>query len=1237
MNKRRKIMDHYRRKCHVLCIQETHSSVQDENLWTSEWGGQAYYSHGEKNARGVAVFIKKGYQVKVEEVLPGADGRSLSCILEVNDSRLVLVNLYAPNKDSPAFFEEKIRSAHQKGHQVLIIGDYNTTLNDQIDRKGDNRCSNNDNSTRRISQLCEEYMLQDIWRVRNPDQVRYSWYRTIKNTNQAHGKRYQIQASRIDYGLLSAGLSDRVHNCMYLDGVGTDHSAFFVGIEMQYTDRGPSFWKFNTSLLTSRQFVTDMNAHIMSTCESTVGLCPHDRWEFLKKEIKRKSVEISKQASQDDRVAISQLSEQVIMLEDRLHQLDEKELDLLERSKEDLNSLLDKRVCGVMFRSRARWAMEGERSTKYFYNLEKSKYSAKTCTCLIDEGRSVTNAAEILELQRRFYQDLYTRDETVKFSLTNMVENPVDVQSDAAKEQPFSKEEIRQAVKKLKNGSCPGSDGIPIEVYKVFWKQIEDVFMDNIQYTYEHGTSPTAGQGILNVIPKKGKDPRMLKNLRPITVLNVDYKVMEKAISNRMTPALCEIIHEDQKGFLPKRRISKNIRKTLDLVMALEDEPGIIVSCDFMKCFDRISIESVVEAMKYFQFSTTLQKWVKTLYEGFSLKVQNNGHFSSKIHVSRGIHQGGPASNALFLVVVELLAIAIRKDEGIEGISIREVLHLLNQFADDMDVATKGTEENLQKVLEHFEKFGKSTGFKLSYEKTTVYRIGSLRKTSAKFYTESEMSWTSDGINVLGVEIHHNKDELISRNYQPILNKIDAILNEWGKRSLSLCGKIEVINTLVASLFVYKMYVIPPLPNWMVDVLHDKIEKYIWNGSRPKISLQTLQSPKTDGGLQLVNFQVKDAAIKTSWVKEIVRNDYPVGQVYAELNPQLREWIWSCNIHMKHVSRPLIECQNGFWADILRAWAKLHYEKDPDRTQIIWLNSDITVKSQPIWWPMCFQRGLLFTNQLFDGCQWKSPEELTAQFDLSTMQINCLKSAIKKTQKDAAKRDEEFHDPIFRDYMRHEGAPKYVYSKIIPSPKNVCEKELKWDQEFEFQEQMDIPQQVVNIGCVTHIAKFKSFQYRLLHRAIITNVHMKRWKKLEDDGCTHCRTKEPETIKHLLFECSIAKTLLGEVAKIAQEMCGDSVSIDYYKVICNEISDSDCAAVNFMCLICKQYIYRQRCLKEKPNAVSLRTEIRKYRNIEKYYAVKENSIRKYMHRWREPGHEDNEVLSQLRQLEPNSQ
>ena len=152
-------------------------------------------------------------------------------------------------------------------------------IDPQIDRNGNAlEKSNNTNASKQIKELMSELILQDVWRVRNPDTKRFSWYRVTKQ----NGKQV-IQASRIDYAIISASLMKKVHNCMYINGIKSDHSAFFLGIEVETVNRGKGFWKLNTTLLKDCEFVKAMNSEISQLSANYKHMKPTEKWEIMKK------------------------------------------------------------------------------------------------------------------------------------------------------------------------------------------------------------------------------------------------------------------------------------------------------------------------------------------------------------------------------------------------------------------------------------------------------------------------------------------------------------------------------------------------------------------------------------------------------------------------------------------------------------------------------------------------------------------------------------------------------------------------------------------------------------------------------------------------------------------------------------------------------------------------------------------------------------------------------------------
>ena len=95
----------------------------------------------------------------------------------------------------------------------------------------------------------------------------------------------------------------------------------------------------------------------------------------------------------------------------------------------------------------------------------------------------------------------------------------------------------------------------------------------SINYAYRNGLlSVTQKQGIITCLPKPNKARNVLKNWRPISLLNVIYKLMSSAIANRLKTVLNKLIGPDQKGFITGRYIGENIRLVYDILFETKQQ-----------------------------------------------------------------------------------------------------------------------------------------------------------------------------------------------------------------------------------------------------------------------------------------------------------------------------------------------------------------------------------------------------------------------------------------------------------------------------------------------------------------------------------------------------------------------------------------------------------------------------------------------------------------------------------------
>ena len=460
-------------------------------------------------------------------------------------------------------------------------------------------------------------------------------------------------------------------------------------------------------------------------------------------------------------------------------------LDALKSAVENIES---KKTRGAMLRSKANYYLHTEMNSKYFFNLEKRNSKGKAMTKIKVNEEIITNPKRILEEQQKFYQSLYTTDKEVIFNIDFEPENKISDEQRSQIEEPLRIEELSEALKSMKPNKTPGPCGITADFYKVNWLRMKSLLLEVFNECFEvRRMYPSGRRGIISLIPKSGKDILELKNWRPIILLCVEYKILAKAIANRIKSTLTSIISSSQSGFMAGRNITQNIRKIIDTIDLAKQRKmdGLLLTIDFMKAFDRVEYNSLYEILKWFNFGPNIIRWVKILFTDFNLCTVNNGFLSNYLKPTRGLFQGNPISSYGFLATIELLAIMLKKNTQLEGLQIDGIKHLLSMFADDVNIFTKNKEKEWLDVRRTLEQFSKLTGLKISYDKTSVYRLGN-QKTNAKYYSMKKLHWSEKEVNVLGIIITKNRDAILQRNIEPILEKVRNILNSWKCRDLSL-------------------------------------------------------------------------------------------------------------------------------------------------------------------------------------------------------------------------------------------------------------------------------------------------------------------------------------------------------------------------------------------------------------------------------------------------------------------
>ena len=592
-------------------------------------------------------------------------------------------------------------------------------------------------------------------------------------------------------------------------------------------------------------------------------------------------------------------------------------------------------------------------SNKYFLGLEKLRYSNKTMKQLIeDDGSIERDQKKILMEQVNFYRKLYTSNSNVFFEYENKMQTKLTTDDKNNLGKDISLDELSQALYSMPNNKSPGLNGLPAEVYKVFWSKIKHYYFKAIKACIKDKIlTPGMRKGLLCLIPKP-RDPSYLKTWRPLTLMDIGHKIFAKTIARRVKPVLQYLISQRQMGYMEKCFIGMNLRKIMDIIEYYNNSntPALMISIDFMKCFDMIEFSATEGAMCFFNFGEKIISYVNLLYTKFETAIVHNGCISEFFHPTWGIHQGCPQSGYNLLINAEILAQKISQNSKVHKVSIDEQeIEPVSQFIDDMTLFIQHDQQSMEEIVKVFEDFRINTGLTISYEKTTISRLGPLRNTNYKLKLGQKFKWQDTNIIALGVAIDQPTDE--NQSYNQLIEKMMSIISTWQQRHISLIGKINVLNSLVGSLLVYKMQVLPTISTSLTVKINRLLEKFIWNGRKPKIKLETLQKPKADGGMSLFDPIKKDKALKIQWVLRLPDMTNDASKLaYYHIRPLIQQNFWMFNFAPQHV---MYICEaRGFWKSAVVAWVEYHFYEVNDVNQVlnqyIFCNSHITIAHKPI-------------------------------------------------------------------------------------------------------------------------------------------------------------------------------------------------------------------------------------------------------------------------------------------------
>lgn len=841
------------------------------------------------NGSGVGMAIKKN--IKFEQVVKDGDGRILKCKV----AGLNLVNIYAPSgrekrEDRKAFYSRNILPyLHNTKGTTILLGDFNS-IEHKNDAKIQKKRRNSKIINKETRELIKVFMLKDVWLAKGGKRTEHTFF-------------YPKGSSRIDRIYIEEKGIEMIRDIKYAATELSDHLAVIMETTYRKPEtrfRGTNLWRMNSKILKDPSFIQNFNEWWEGINKFKIKENKIREWwdKIFKPGLKRISIDCSKRLSKN--LNYKRLNDQLLM-EDIIEKINEGEnlYDELKETKKAIKTWEKSVASNILIKNKEKDKMKGEPCTLHHFKTNIN--STSNIKSLEINGTLTKNEDEIkLEIEK-YFKSIFER-EGYKYKGNEFIDIIKTQELSSTIEEPIKEDEIKLVLNKCKKEKSPGIDGIPYEFYQEFWPLIK-TNMTKLFNEIILNEEMTESQCLaaIKLIPKTA-NPKKLSDFRPISLLCTDYKILSGVMAERLKPLLPKVIHESQKGGVPKRSLFGSLSLIRDITARIrelnrdsnEDEPvrfskinAALVAIDFEKAYDLVQREFLWEIMHKMGFSTKFIGILRGLYKSCKLKIMYGGTEMIEIQGKNSIRQGCPLSMHLFTIFVEPLVRMI--DFKIKGFMHGKERAAARAFVDDLNVIL--TDENdILKMNDILNEFCLMSGANFNRNKTCILGLGGWEGR-----TRWPIPWieTRPFMKILGLEFYPKLEDTINRNWTEIMRKITGQLTKNANRQLTLHQRNDFIKNFILPQALHVAKILP-CPEKTAEKIKRNMQKFIWYGKaeRPPPGMQI--APEKEGGLAFIHPGQFFKATLTKTIIDILEED---GGLEKEL---LAYWT---QLHIKDATR----------------------------------------------------------------------------------------------------------------------------------------------------------------------------------------------------------------------------------------------------------------------------------------------------------------------------------------------
>ncbi|PNW69683.1 hypothetical protein CHLRE_25g756397v5 [Chlamydomonas reinhardtii] len=417
---------------------------------------------------------------------------------------------------------------------------------------------------------------------------------------------------------------------------------------------------------------------------------------------------------------------------------------------------------------------------------------------------------------------------------------PADLQAAAegSGDGALSDAELMAALAGSANGKAPGSDGVPYEVYKVFWALLGPRLCAAAAAAFAAAADAHDGgemaaalpaswrEGIITLIYKGNSlDRAELASYRPITLLNCDFKMVSKAVSARLQPALDAVVDELQTAFITGRWIGDNalylqgLIEWMRLDVGADGTPrqgGALYFLDIEKAYDRVHRQWLYASAEGLGFGPRMLRWIRLITANGSARVCVNGMLSDAFPVLNGLPQGSTASPPLWVIQMQPLTSFLRRQ--VEQGALRTPLLPSGEqappaahHADDTTLTARDPAVDGPVLMAAVQLFCRASNARVHPDKSKAMGLGRFAHLTGPC-PHTGVPFTTGAVTHLGVPLSWDSDAAAADLYTRRARGMAFVARLWAALSLTLVGRVHIAKQVLAAKLAYHFSFLNPSP-----------------------------------------------------------------------------------------------------------------------------------------------------------------------------------------------------------------------------------------------------------------------------------------------------------------------------------------------------------------------------------------------------------------------------------------